>query len=335
MPSVGISLESDAMRVVSFEGRHGSLNLKTVEEIPLEPGTIVAGELAKPEKLTATLQKIRFGRLGSLVSGAHYARIVVPEEKAYVYETVLPVPQEGDIGTVAEFSLEQNIPLAPAEAVFDYTVVGEPFKDSANNDVLSARAVVIAYPNAAAQAWVDAFRAADIVSLSIVPESMALARALAPAGDARSCMLVHFLKDKTIIAIASNGLVRFATVVAGNPDAKKAEAILAGHEGESIAESVELLAVRDEAKKVLAFWSSKLGPKGTKDPQSVKSLIVSGNVSHISDVAEYLGKHVGVPAMLANVWQNAFSLETFVPNIEFEDSLRYASAVGAALPHQN
>jgi hypothetical protein len=35
-----------------------------------------------------------------------------------------------------------------------------------------------------------------------------------------------------------------------------------------------------------------------------------------------------ISTSLANVWVNAFSLQDYIPDMSFEDSLRFASAVG-------
>jgi len=321
MPSVGISIENEMLRVADFEKKHGRIVLKKTDEIKLEVGTLNAGDIAKPEKLLAAFKKIHADH------GVRYARLALPEEKAYVYEVVLPMPEDG--GTLAdavEFSLSQNIPLSPAEVVFDFEIVEGPFLV---NSVQSVRLVVSAYPSANAEMWVDILKQAGISAISLIPESQAVARSVVQDGDKRTVILVHFLKDKTILAIVSQGSVCFSTTVSHaieNP-----EKILDAHDGEKIAESVELLAVRDELSKIYSYWMSKQAIKSPKDPKSIKSIVVTGQVSNMSDVSDYLSKHISVPAMLGNVWVNVFSLDTFVPEIEFEQSLLLAAVIGVGL----
>lgn len=325
MPAVGLSVESDLLRLVSFEKKHGHSVLKSAEEFKLDPGVIVGGEIVKAEKIVELLKTIREKH------GAHFARVALPEEKAYIYETVIPMPEDGELGDAVEFSLEQNIPLSAAEAVFDFVVVEGPF---ANAGVQSMRVVVLAYPRVIAEGWVDLLKQAGIVPLSLTPESQAIAHSLVVHGDTRASLLVHFLKDKAIVAIVSGGIVRFSTTVSFAVEiGDKMEKSVAAHQGEKISESIELLAVRDEVKKVFAYWMSKEGVKSQKEPRGIKSVIVTGHVADMSDVAEYLGKHIGAPAVLGNVWQNAFSLDTYIPEIEFEQSLLLAAAVGVALPN--
>lgn len=321
MPAVGLSVESDAVRLISFEDLHGKKILKAADEIKLEPGIVVAGDVAQPEKLLKVLMNVRNEH------GVKFARVSLPEEKSYVYEAVIPLPEEGEIRDAVEFSLDQNVPISAGEAVFDFAVVEAPF---VNNGVQSVRVIVSVYPRDVAENWLDLFKQAGIMPLSFILESQGAARSLVADGDMRTALVVHFMKEKTVIAIVSGSYVRFSTTVANNLES--AEHILKSHEGERIEESVELLAVRDEVKKVYTYWMSKDRPKSKKDVNSVKSLIVSGHVADMSDISEYLGTHVGVPASLGNVWQNAFSLDDVVPEIEFEDSLRFAAAAGAALP---
>lgn len=328
MPAVGLSVESDLLRLVSFEKKHGQTLLKSVEEFTLEPGTIVAGEISKSEKVIALLKTIREKH------GAHYVRLALPEEKAYIYEAVIPVPEAGgDIADAVEFSLEQNIPLSASEAVFDFAIVEGPF---AQNGVQSVRVVVLAYPRGISEMWVELLKQADIIPLSLTPESQAIAHSLVVHGDTRASLLVHFLKDKAIVAVVSGGFVRFSTTVVFASEhpaaAEKMEKTIAAHEGERISESIELLAVRDEVKKVFSYWMSKEGAKNQKEPRSIKSVIVTGHVADMTDVAEYLGKHIGAPAVLGNVWQNAFSLDDHIPEITFEHSLPLAVVIGVALP---
>ena len=320
MPSAGLSIETDCLRLVSFGKKQSHVVLNEAAEFVVEQGTIVNGEILKPNKLLVLLKKIRNEE------GVRFARISLPEEKAYVYEAVIPMPEDGEISDSVEFSLEQNIPLAPAETVFDFAVVEGPFS---NNNVPSVRVVVSAYPLATAETLVDLLKQAGITPLAMTSESQALARSLILHGDTRPALLVHFLKEKTIIAIVSGGLVRFSTTVSRNLE--NSEKVLESHEGEKIVESVELLAVRDEVKKVYAYWMSKEGAKTSKDPKGIKSVIVTGYVADMVDISEYLGKHIGTPVFLGTVWRNALSLATQIPEIEFDDSLRFAIAAGVAL----
>lgn len=320
MPATGLSVDDDVLRIVHFEKKNRRQYLRSAKEFILDTGTFINGEIAKPDKFLLVLKKIRSEH------GVRFVRVALPEEKAYVYETTIPLPEDGELRDAVEFSLEQNIPLAPAETLFDFSVTEEPF---VHNEVLSVKVAVSAYPSSLPESLVGLLNQAGIIPLAMTSESQALAHSLMVRGDIRSVMLVHFLRNKTVIAIVSGGVVRFSTTVSSNID--NHDKILESHEGERIVESIELLSVRDEVKKVYSYWMSKEKAQSQKEPKSIKSVIVTGHVGGMLDVAEYLGKHIGVPVVLGNVWLNAFSLDNYIPEIEFENSLQYAVAVGVAL----
>lgn len=320
MPAVGLSIEGDVIRAVSFDKKHGHTNLKFADELKLESGSVVGGEILKPDKLSQAIKTLKSEH------GVRSVCLALPEEKAYVYETVIPVPDGGEFSEAVEFSIDQNIPLSPSDVVFDFSVIDGPF---IFNEVESVRVMVTAYPRAIAEMWVDLLKQANITPRAFIQESQTIARSVVAEGEKKTVLIVHFFKEKTVIAIVSGGFVRFTTTVSSV--AENAGKILDSHEGEKISESVELLAVRDEVKKVCSYWQGRTDDKARKDSGQIKSIIVTGHVAHMTDVAEYLAQRAGIPAQLGNVWVNAFSLDHKIPKIDFEESLRYAAAIGAGL----
>lgn len=321
MPTFGLSIDGANFRSVSYVKKHGHYLLESAKEFKIEGAVFGSGEIAKPDKVVTALKKVADEQRTRFVSFA------LPEENAYVYEAIVPLPDDGNINEAVEFSMDQNIPLPAAEAVSDFAVVEGPFS---HNDVRSVKVVVSAYSRSITETWVELFNQAGLVPVSMMSESQALAHSVVVRGDRRPFLLVNFLKNKALIAIISEGLVRFATVVSSNEE--NISKALSAHDGERVAESVELLAVRDEVKKVFSYWMSKSGAKSSKEPRGLKSLVVTGHVSNMGDISDYISKHVGIPATLGNVWQNAFPPEVFVPTIEFDESLAYAISAGAALP---
>jgi hypothetical protein len=61
--------------------------------------------------------------------------------------------------------------------------------------------------------------------------------------------------------------------------------------------------------------------------------VLCGRDAGLVGFEEYLSFPLKIPVEVANVWQNVFSYNDYVPPISFLDSLDYASAVGLALQH--
>ena len=58
---------------------------------------------------------------------------------------------------------------------------------------------------------------------------------------------------------------------------------------------------------------------------------LGGGDSNLTGFAEYLATGLMAPVELANVMVNVNSLDRYVPEINFRDSLSYATAMGLAL----
>ena len=77
---------------------------------------------------------------------------------------------------------------------------------------------------------------------------------------------------------------------------------------------------------------SPLGLTQSKEQKRSKimKIIVAGGLSTSEDLASYLQKSLRIKTELPNVWQNLFSFERHIPEINFRDSLRYSAAIGLA-----
>jgi hypothetical protein len=87
--------------------------------------------------------------------------------------------------------------------------------------------------------------------------------------------------------------------------------------------------IRKEAKKVYDYWKDH--GEGKKEVDRIVLCGVSATVASLG------GDIVPVPihVEMANVWRNAFSSDSYVPPITFEESLDYAVAAGLALPEEH
>lgn len=303
MPACGISISEDAVRFVRFKrGTKGGHELVLADfgEEKLPEGSIVDGSAAKPDQIIAALKKLKQNHK------ILFANVALPDEKAYVFKSVISVPKGASISDSVGFILEENIPIAPAETVFDFSVVSE------DTVAASDEVVVTAFPEEAVNSYLEICKKAGIKALSFQIESEAAKKAVVVAGDPAARLIVNFGSEKVTLAVASQNFIQFVSVVNMIPSA------------------AELATLQSEIKKVCSYWNSGSISK-IKISNKIKSIIVTGNVDPKLDVTSSLSKAAGLPVTLANVWQNAFSLDETIPPISFENSLRFASAVGSAL----
>lgn len=322
MPAAGISLGDDAIRLINLKPRAGTLALADFAEEKLSLGAIAGGEPARKDEIISILKKLKHDYRLSFVN------VSLPEDKAYVFRAEIALPRGANIADSVGFILEENIPLPPAEAVFDFSIVS---RDEAAD---TADVVVSALPQETVESYLEIFRAAGLVVLQFDIASDAVVRAVVSHDDKKTRLVAHFVGDKVVLAVVSHALVQFVSVL--NPAAETSASALLLREREKLSESVELVALRDEIKKVFSYWQAEqagkeegLQVKGAA--QKVESIIISGDFDEKQGIAAYLSKNLGIGAAAADVWQNAFSFEKFIPEIVFEDSLRFAPAIGMAL----
>lgn len=333
MPTVGLSISDSTVRTVEFRQRNGALGVYSWSEQALPSGIVTGGLITNPAQLGALLTKLAHEK------SVQWLRFALPEEKCFVYSTTISFPEGTKLDVPAAGSsvgptassietvvprelvattLAQNIPLPPSDVIFDFSVLAVDAK------ARTAQVVVYAFPLALAKAYADAFTAAGMTPLSFETESQSLARAVLQHGKVGTDLIVHFMTHKTIIAIVSDGRVVYASTIAHASEAAAKNAA----EVATMKESVELLTIRDELLKVISYWHSM---RGREKKDKIQSVVVSGNVSTMLDLPDYISKHAGIPSRLANVWQNAFSTDDHIPEIPFEKSLEFTAAVGLAL----
>lgn len=122
------------------------------------------------------------------------------------------------------------------------------------------------------------------------------------------------------VLIADFGLHETRLIVAENARTWFASTIDSGGESLSLAKA--------EVAKKLSEWN---GPTNAGRLKPISRMIVCGSVANIPGFPEDLEREFDLPVSLGNVWVNAFSLDSYIPAMQFSESLKYAGAIGAAL----
>ena len=69
----------------------------------------------------------------------------------------------------------------------------------------------------------------------------------------------------------------------------------------------------------------------TADAFAIEKIILCGGDANLLGLTDYLSASLKIPVERADIWTNIDYRDGFIPEIEFNDSLRYATAVGLAL----
>lgn len=337
MPAVGFDISDHAIRVVEALPTPQGLRVGRFSSTILMKGIVENGIIMDMDAAVSEVRKI------ASAERLHFIHASLPAEQSYFFRYTLQSSDDSPeaIRSEIEFRLEEFIPIAPAEAVFDYTVL-DTGKDG-------AREVSVAtLPKKVVSSYAELFERAGLRPLSFEVESEAIGRAVLKPGDNGPVMVVDFGELKTSISIMSKGAVLFSTILdfgsshltnalqkTFSVSAQEAEKMKREH-GFSAAEPNDkvteallspISALRDEIRRHIEFWNTH----GEGGGAPVHAVLLCGGGSNLRGLVGHLETLLKVPVAPANVWVNWFSFDQYIPAIPFDESLSYVTAIGLAM----
>lgn len=342
LPSVGVDISDTSLKYIQFrpDKRSGQqLELSYWGDIDIPDGTLERGTVHDVKKLSESIRAMR-----DLVD-VQTVRVSLPEERAYLFETEIKkgTPFK-EIRGLLEFRLEENVPLSPRDAFFDYNILeGDPHSNS-------VRVSVTAYAKETIMNYYEACVSAGVTPISFEVEAQAIARATIPEGDSGTHMIVDFGKTRTGVGIVHKGVLMYtSTVDIGGAELstalrrqlgeaeeseltkiKNTQGLVRGVDGTDVYDALlpTMSAIIDEVRTRAQYWNTR---DVLREDRQLQTVILCGGSINMKGLPEYFTEMLGIPATRAHVWQNAFPVENSVPEIGRRYSYGYATAVGLAL----
>jgi type IV pilus assembly protein PilM len=340
LPSLGVDISDSSLKYIQFNPNYhqGQLTLTQWGELEVPATAITRGDVLEVEQLTNVLREVKEK------TGATFVRMSLPEERAYLFETEIKrgTPFK-EIRGLLEFRLEENVPLSPRDAFFDYEVI-------TNTDARKPmRVSVTVYARETINEYYEAARVAGLTPLSFEVEAAAIARAALPPGEQGTHMIIDFGRTRTGVGIVHQGTLMYtSTIDIGGGELSAALRAKLGSKEESELTylkntvgltssseypevptilAAEMRKIVNELQLRLQYWNSH----SAVPDHEVRSLVLCGGSSNLKGLPAYLETELGVPANRVKVWSNAFSFEDYVPPIDVRHSYGYATAIGLAL----
>jgi type IV pilus assembly protein PilM len=340
MPSIGLDISDQSVRFLELVPEEGGFTIGRFGDRALPEGVVVSGEIIKTEVLR--------GVLGDLQKefGLHFVRLSLPEEKVYLFKTSVLRGTLDEMRNNIEFQLEDNVPLSPAEVIFDFDPIRLEESKSTNIDVS-----VSVMPETIIRSYAETIEASGLVPLSFEIEAQAIARAVVPFGDLGTYMIVDFGKTRSGISIKSEGVIRYTSTldIGGNSlvtalqkafkvSEQEAEKIKIEkglgkkYENKEVFETLlsSIAVLRDEISRHYIYWHNSRDKEG-REPEHIVKVILCGGDSNLVGLIDYLSSSLRIPVEMANVWTNVLTFDKNIPQITFAESLRYATTIGLAL----
>ena len=299
MPHAGIDISDDAISFVEYSRPVGNREIVRYGLVPLESGIMEGGDIKNQDKLIEVLTE--FVRK----YGINYARMSIPEEKAYLFETEVPY---GDMDTVSqniEFKLEENIPLAATDTVFAFDLL-------TGDHSRPWRASVSAVPKTYIEHMMDIFRKAGIIPIAFETTPRAIAR-IVSYGEPVDTIVVHSMKSKTGVYVLSEHAIGFTSTIA------------AGYTESDISKYTDILA--NEVRRVHSYWLSR----DENVNQVIKKVVVVGHdAESVTNILRVKVSDI-LPVETVDIWRDVLDTTKYVPPIERLDSFDYVASAGLAL----
>ncbi len=342
LPSVGIDISDTSLKYTKFlpESRSGlELVLERWGSLDIPEGVVSKGEVIDVKKLSEVLKEVK------KKTNTPYVRLALPEEKAYIFEVEIDknTPYKEIRGAI-EFKLEENVPISPREALFDYHI----FDDELEKGKMIVSVTV--YAKETIEKYYDACREASLTPISFEVEAAALGRSVLPKGDQGTYLVVDFGATRTGVGIVHRGVLMYtSTIDIGGKELstalrkqlgdkeeseltkiKNTQGLVKGGGDSQVYESLipTISAIRDELSKRISYWNDK--NIGNED-RFIEEVVLCGGSVNLRGLTDYFTESLGINTVRANVWQNAFSVQDKIPEIDKAHSYGYATAIGLGL----
>ncbi len=339
LPSAGVDISDASLKYVMFGRGSHRLALDAWGDLPIPDNTVKRGNLLNKDGLVSVLKQLK-----PLID-TDFIRVSLPEERAYLFETTLEhVTSMRDVRGMVEFRLEENVPIAPRDALFDYAIV------STNPATREMRVAVAVYAQDTITGYYDACRDAGFTPLSFEVEAQAIARAVVPGDYQGTCMIVDFGQTRTGVGIVHKGALMFTSTIdiggAQMSDAlrrtlggleekeltriKNEQGLLRSLENADVLPALlsSIASLKDELNMRINYWNARV--EGTSE-RSIEKIVLCGGSVNLAGLPEYLSEELDIPVERGRVWQNAFQFGDVIPPITRRYSYGYATAIGLAL----
>ena len=335
MPSVSLEIRPEGISFLLI--RIGESGLLPVLNgfVPLPDGAFSSGEIIKKEPIIKALIDIR------RQTHVNFARLSIPEEKTYTFKIHLPNLTPKEAYDVLSFKIEENVPLAAKEAVFDYDLIPNRKHLDGIDAVVSATSLKMV------EELQMILMTAGFTPIFFGPESNNVAKSVIKKANEQVIVIVNIREENIIFSLVISGVVcqtssisfgsnTFTDLLAKYFKVSFAEALKIKKEkcysvNDQNMEIFSYLintisAIKDEVYKFISYCNER-----EDVPSRVDRIILCGRDSMIVGLDKYLALNLDMNVEVANIWVNNFKLGDHVPAISQPDSLGLAVVNGLSI----
>lgn len=297
MPAAALDISPNSIKYLDGKYTPKGCLPQAFDEVFLKEGVIVNGVIEDEEAFINALKEIKIKHKREFVF------VAIPENALYLYTLRLAGrPSMASVMHQIEFTFNEHVPIDVVDSAYDFDVIQYGRDSTLISVTVAPKRLISRYERTLA--------AAGFTARSIELEAYAVVRAVASLrGSLNSVeMIVDIGYNRAGIIIARNKLPIFTITIPG------------GSKNNSM--------VLDECKKQYLFWDTRTNEKGRRI-ERVSGITICGGSA--VEFTKSLKKVIDVDIKIANIWQNLFSIDDFIPKISSKESLAMATLAGLLL----
>ncbi|HEX8994304.1 MAG TPA: hypothetical protein VF803_03570, partial [Candidatus Paceibacterota bacterium] len=132
MDGGGIDISDRSIRYFLFDVLANRREISTFGEVILPKGAIEGGDIRDRDSVVRALMQVRAR------CGFSFCYVSLPEQKGYIFDTTYDPNHSPPLDQAIEMALFEQVPMSPAEMVFDCEVVQGENEASANALAITA-----------------------------------------------------------------------------------------------------------------------------------------------------------------------------------------------------
>jgi len=343
--SFGLDISDLSLKIVKLKKKGKFFDLASFGEQEIESGIIKKGEIRNEEALTKIIKESLFKVKGEKLK-TKYVVASLPEEEAFLQVIQMPKIPEQDLKSAIIYEAENYIPLPIEEIYLDFQIIPPVANHLDHYDILLA-----ALPKKTVDPYLKSLTNAGLIPKVLEIESLAIVRALIKnevssspiflidLGASRTSFIIfsgHSLRFTSSIPISSQ---MFSKVISKSLDIdlKRAEELKVkyGLKGEKKIFEALIPALTDlveQIKKNIDYYQSHASHEHLLPNGREIKVYLSGGGANLKGLTDFLCSELKLEVILGNPWVNILpeSLKE-LPDLSFEQSLRYTTALGLAL----
>ncbi|HSX43109.1 MAG TPA: type IV pilus assembly protein PilM [Candidatus Saccharimonadales bacterium] len=331
----GLDIGTTGIRLVELRGSGPTKTLVKYAYVPIDAKVAQSDSKADQQKLAQAI--------ANLVAEAKLAtkNVALGLPSSRVFTTLADMDRlpASELGKALMYQADSLIPTPPAESKIDWALVGDSPKDKTKVEVLLS-----SVPNSYIEQRLDLIEGIGLNVIAFEPDTLAMPRAIVPAGTSAPQLLVDMGNLTTDLVITMGDAPRLsrsiptgteAVVRAAqqnlNIDDKQAQQFvykfgvskdkLEGQVYQAIVGTVDVLV--GEIDKSIKFFQARY------PDVKLERIIVTGGASSIPEFPLYIANKFGMNVEIGNAWRNV----AFAPERQNEllaVSNQFSVAVGLA-----